>query len=277
MKHLLKIGLIAIVIMLLPVALKAQTPTSSPLPSVTGYVTFDNANKNDTVTVGSRMPYLVSPQTPITGLSFEYKWLFSNSQPILSLAGAPLTAISNDYYTANEISAVMPSTPGNITIMNNVRSVLTATSTILCTGADSTNTIVVIARPTVNWAAGGTEYLCTGSASVSIPLTALTGVSQIEVAYTITYYNTFDKSGGLTSTAPTKYLVLSGTSMNLPASEFGSGDGVYEIEITGITDRISRKSLDPITSVAGELPADAYSVFLVPAPVTSPLQHVRNN
>lgn len=281
MKHQnLKIGIFAAVFALLPALMIAQTSTPTlentpnPVPPGT-YTEFTPSGYEsiDSVTVGSRMPYQVEAQTPVTGLTFEYKWLFAPGQPILDIDGATLTPTTGDYYNTNEISVEIPDAPNTImTITANVRSMLGGVQ--LCTGSDSTYSIRILPRPTVDWASSTPLADC-AAVPVSIPLT-LTGNKDFEVEYIINYYSTYVNGGTPTSTSAVKYIVLTDDNLILPATEFASGNGLYEIEITGITDRISRKSLDPIASDTDDLPNDAFQVLIYPAPVTNPVQHVRN-
>ena len=282
----LKIGFFATAFALLTTAIIAQptlptTPGNPSDPPQTYWTEFTNTGTHDetvdSVTVGSRMPYYVAPQTATTGLSFEYKWLFSPVLQVQDYAGAtlPETVSGSNYYTANKISVVMPGTAGDITITTNVRSVFTATGTVLCDDADVPNTIRVLPRPTIKWDASVPEVGCVASA-VTIPLT-LTGNTQFEVAYIIHYYAGYDNTGTLTSSSSEEYVVLSGNNLVIPASAFPS-NGLYEIEVTSITDRISRKSMDMtlVASQATDLPDDPFQVFVYPAPQANPLQHIRN-
>ena len=66
--------------------------------------------------------------------------------------------------------------------------------------------------------------------------------------------------------------------IEIPATNF-TNDGKYEIRITNLTDRISRKSLDLISAIAGTdipQPNDLYTVHIFPTPTTKKLQHVKN-
>jgi len=280
MKHqVLKIGFFTAFLTLLTVGVNAQTLPNTPNPPVSTYWTdfFTNAGETiDSVTVGSRMPYNVTEQTPVTGLTFEYKWTFSTALTVQDFDGNNLTNKGgSNYYDENEISVVMPSSTGDITITTNVRSLVGGNQ--LCTGFDSTYTIRVLPRPTIKWDATTPVVGCARQA-VSIDLTLLTGNSQFEVEYAISYYDTFDKSGGITSTSSDWVVLTSDDSLDFPATAFDEGEGLYEIEITNITDRISRKSLDMslVAAQTADLPDDAFKVYIYPAPTTNPLQHIRN-
>jgi hypothetical protein len=139
---------------------------------------------------------------------------------------------------------------------------------------------MVVARPTVNWNASTPEVGCVAT-NVTIPLTlthGLLGNPQYEVAYVINHYAGYDNSGTPTSTSSTVYSgALTSANLVIPSTEFSS-NGLYEIDITGITDRISRKSMDmTLVTQAGNIPTDLFQVYIYPAPQTNPLQHIRNN
>lgn len=276
--NVLKTVFFAATFLMLAATTKAQPSLPNTQNPVTTYTPFTPSGTEsiDSVTVGSRMPYKVEAQTPvaITGYSFEYKWLFSPALTVQSLAGAALTGTS-DYYGSNEISVVMPATPGDITIATNVRSMYNGAQLCVAGATDVTNTIRVLPRPTVQWTSNQPVVGCV-AADVNIPVT-LTGQQQFEIAYTVNYYSTWDKSGGLTSASNAYMVVPANGILTFPASTFVA-NGLYEIVITGITDRISRKSLDMslVASAPADVPANPFQVNVVPAPVTNPLQHVKN-
>jgi hypothetical protein len=276
--NVIKIGFLAAA-MLLPAAITKAQPS---LPNTQNPITYtpftpSGTESIDSVTVGSRMPYKVDaqPTVAITDYSFEYKWLFSPALTVQSLAGAGLTGNSG-YYDSNEISVVVPATAGDITVSTNVRSMYNGVELCTAEATDVTNTIRVLPRPTVQWTSNQPVVGCV-AADVNIPVT-LTGQKQFEIEYIIDYYDKWDKSGGLTSSSSSAYMVVPANGiLTFPASTFVA-NGLYEIRITGITDRISRKSLDMslVASVPADLPASPFQVNVVPAPVTNPLQHVKN-
>jgi hypothetical protein len=286
-KNILKIGFLAVAGALLSVGVKAQIPSSNshftvPVNEWTG---FDLLTREavDTVTVGSRMPYKVEAQNAGSGsgLTFEYKWLFSNSNSsngnlaVLDDTGAGIPG-TGDYYANSEISVVIDADVNDlITIHTNVRSLFKGA--VLCTGTtDDTYDVRVVDRPQIDWNADDPIVGCSAS-DVSIPLTKLDGYEQFEIAYTIDHYADINKSGPK-DPGSTKYLVLAGKSIELPASEFVHGEGLYEVTVTGITDRISRKSVDQtlVASLTEDLPTAAYPVIIYPTPQTRPLQHIKN-
>ena len=296
MKHqVLKIGFFAAFFALLTAGVIAQptlpnTPTPPTAAHWTEFTDPPDGESIDSVTVGSRMPYRVDAQTPIPGLDYEYKWLFSTSPALtiqsLSLTPSNLTQSTvdavTDYYSENEISVVMPSTPGLINITTNVRALIGGGTVALpCTGLDVIKDIRVLPRPTIQWVTPPDSIIeCAPNLAaipnVTIPVT-LSGNREFEVAYTITHYAGYISGGTVTSTT-SGYKVLTGNSVDLIGGTDLTAHGLYEITITNITDRISRKSLDMslVASQSTDLPAAPYKVYIYPAPVTNPLQHIRN-
>jgi hypothetical protein len=53
--------------------------------------------------------------------------------------------------------------------------------------------------------------------------------------------------------------------------------GTYTVTITKVIDRITEKALN-LASLAGTINAarNTYSIGIIPAPVTQPIQHIRN-
>ena len=286
--NILKTGFFAIAFAALSIGTNAQTllPSTPNPPGATDYTVFTTTGGEsvDSVTVGSRMPYKVDAQDPVTGLTFEYKWLFSPALTIQDLGGATLTG-SNDYYAANEISVVMPGTVptgdgGKIKIGTNVQSLVEGT--VLCSAENDTEyTIQVVAKPTLSWPTPPEVILCGNKVPVNIPF-ELTGYGQWEVYYEV--YYTASTSGATRDKVVPETKVAIGNygsklgpySFDLPAVDF-EAPGKYEIQITNLTDRISRKSLTPIVATAGaDIPTALYTVNVYPAPTTKPLQHVKN-
>ena len=272
----LKIGFFAACIMLLTTTIHAQTSLDYVEFSVPG-----TPESIDTVTVGSRMPYFVAPQTPVTDMSFEYKWVFGpTSLAILDFDGDPLTTGGTaNYYAENEISVVMPSAPGMLTVNTNVQSLVGGT--VLCApGADDTYNIQVVPVPTMVWK--GTDLLLCGDVTSDVPVDiALTGYGQWMVNYEIVKSDLDGSSPGSPTSVPD---VAIGTTANvigttpddftflIDESNF-SGVGLYKVTITQLTDRFSRKSLDLVN---GTFPATSFEIKVYPTPTTNKLQHIKN-
>ena len=277
-KNKLRTGIFTATFALLSLGLNAQTLPNTPTPPTSAHWTEFTAagtvESIDSVTVGSRMPYRVAPQDNVpTGLTVQCKWLFSNGAPIQSLAGATLTGVDDYYDGVNEISVVMPTATGDITINTNVRYMM-GTTPLCATATDNTYAVRVVPRPTISWAETPVPIVACVATPVTIPVT-VTGYRQFEVEYTVEYWSTFDKSGS--STTNSEWVVLTGNQLIFPETMFPA-TGVYEISITNITDRISRKSLDMslVAAQSSDLPGGAYTVMIIPAPTTNPLQHIKN-
>ena len=265
--HVLKIGFLATALALLSIGLNAQIDYTP--------FTLTGTESIDSVSVGSRMPYRTDAQTPVTGLTFEYKWVFSPARTVQNLAGTALTekGSGSNYYDENEISVLMPATTGVVTLTTNVRSLFNGS--VLCDAGDVNNPIQVVALPTITWTAGDRAG-CEAEA-VIIPVTmtnGLDGLPQYRVTYTLRYFTAFDKTG--TPATTTGVVEPTGSDLVFPASTFNQGLGVYEITVTNITDRISRKSLDQSLVAAQTLPTGVQNVYIYPAPVANPVQHIRN-
>ena len=271
------------------VVLSATAWAQPTLPA--DYVTFQKAGESiDTVTVGSRMAYKVDGDPTINALvtagkmaASEYKWVFSNSAAVLKTDGTtPATASSiaghTGYFKDKEINVKMPTTPQALTLTINEWSMLLG-GTAGCEGTDSVANIQVVNRPTIGW--NGTPE--TGGCSVAdVPISvSLTGYGQWQVSYTIS----FVKHDGTGSVAPVVFtnVPLGATgkkagnySLTIPSTDLVNGEGVYTVTVTNLNDRISRKSLDPIASVASDLPTGTYKINVYPTPKTKKLQHVKN-
>jgi hypothetical protein len=262
--------------------------------------TFDSSKNEDVdyVTAGSRMPYRVKVDPPQGMASIpiswvlQYKWLFDPSLAILPISGGstaltPTTVHSAPahFYAENEISIVIPNSPGTtIQITTDLRTVVNGTA-LNCgtTPTEITNDIVIVPPPSVEWDASLTiagtdpDFKCD---FIPIPV-KITGYSEFEIEFKISF-----DDGDQVSNTETRFITVTvgdvvgggDTDVSIPMGIFAEAAGsvgafgTYEIEIVNITDRISRKSLD---AVAGVVPNDPYIVQIIPAPKPT-LQHIRN-
>jgi hypothetical protein len=277
--NVLKIGFFAVAFALLSAGVKAQTHTN--------YVEFSaagTAESVDTVTVGSRMPYYVAPQTAISGLDFEYKWLFSPALTILNYAGNANAQAGNSaapgYYKENEISVVMPASPGAITVNTNVQWV--SGTTVSCPpGSDDAYSIQVVPAPTMIWKNTPEITQCSPVAA-DVPVDIqLTGYGQWLVNYNIVKSDLDGNNPGTANNKTDRPIGAAKDNVGLTATDFQlmidqgdfSGPGLYTITVTQLTDRISRKSLDLVN---GTLPTSTFVIKVYPTPTTNKLQHVKN-
>jgi hypothetical protein len=260
-------------------------------PTLPGdYVSFQKTGEEtDTVTVGSRMAYKMEALST-AGLTFEYKWQFtgggSHTWKIKKLddSDEATTGTGADFYKENEISVVMPATPGAVTLTADIQS-LFGVNVMCSTLEDTTVNIRVVPAPTLAWSGTLEMPVCipiNGSiGDVLIPIT-LTGYGQWEVSYTIRKMDYDGSNPGSVSpliasvvgtTADRPETTAKPFQLNIAGANF-SGEGRYDVVIDGLTDRISRKSLD---AVDGSFPNNnAFSIYVYPMPTTQKLQHVKN-
>jgi hypothetical protein len=274
--------------------------------------TYDAAT-SDYITIGSRVPYYVAPDAIIAALApasmdysnFQWEVLtaaltpvaitpttYGNTALTVGEGGAPWVqeneisvtwaapAIAGTQYVMRATEHSNPKGPGNFNFG--------------C--ADATpevRNVFVLARPTVafNGASGGGCSVAPAS-TYYVPLT-VTGLGSWQVTFTVSYNGgaavaqapytltvadpiagvndgnviaqaTLSRNADGTPTASTD-----GLAYVLPAAQYG----YYDIAITDITDRISRKSLDVLAASGA---ASTYRIFVNPTPVTSPIQHIKN-
>lgn len=146
--------------------------------------------------------------------------------------------------------------------------------------------VFVLARPAVAFIGteGGGCTVAPGS-NFDVPLT-IKGLGDWQVTYTVAY------NGGAAGAAVTYTLTQAApavTDVNVIAESVlartpGAGLGLvfpvpalkygyYDIAITDITDRTSRKSLDVFAATGA---VGTYKVYVNPVPVTQPIQHIKN-
>ncbi len=276
-----------------------------------GAANVETAN-SDYVTVGSRLPYFVNTDATIQGMTDAgtmkasiFSWNVTNAADV-NVAGASILnyagAAAAQYdkfrvptagtgYFDNEISILWGGptfTAGTAYKVKVAEKSVTNSATIEgCEDATpEVKDIFVLARPTVAFVGteGGGCATAPGS-SFNVPLT-VTGLGNWDVTYTVSY-NGAAASGPATYTltlaapAVTDANVITestsarvtgateGLSYTLPAAQFG----YYDVTITNITDRISRKSMVPLTAAGA---AGTFRIYVSPTPATSPIQHIRN-
>lgn len=290
---------------LLSVQSFAQNVTTPSAPT-------SEAANSDYVTVGSRVPYYAAPDPTIKTMTDAgtmkasiFKWNVTTAAdanmtvPLLEFDGSagqqyndfrvvtPATGfydneISVEWTVANGFAA---NTQYKVKVAEK-----TVTNSMTIAGCEDATPevkdVFVLERPTVAFAAteGGGCGVAPGSA-FDIPLT-VQGLGNWEVTYTVSY------NGGAAS-APANYTLTlgapavtdatviaqsqldrntaagEGLSYTLPLAQYG----YYDVTITNITDRISRKSLAalPASGASG-----TYRIYVTPTPTTQPIQHIRN-
>jgi hypothetical protein len=252
------------------------------------YVISAGADSRDSVTVGSRAGYRVTPDPTIVALSAImnpsiFQWVFSSAAPILKPDGTAATLVSPGFYSDTAISGVMPVAAGTITVSVLERSQPKVGTS--CDGLVQTLNIDVLPRATVTFT--GTGNGACSAQNYNIPVN-LTGFGPWTVEYSITYTTfagvssppvTYTIGGGTAATLGT-VSNHGATSLNLPilTAQLSSGMGTYAVNIINVFDRFAMKSLDLtlVDSQVGDLPAAAFDLFIYPTPTTSPIKHVKN-
>lgn len=283
-------------------AQNVATPTS----------TTSEAANSDYVTVGSRVPYFVTPDATIQAMTDAgtmkasiFKWNVTTAAdavlgtvPILNYSGANATEYNNfraatagtGYYD-NEISvewsAANGFAAGTQYKVKTIEKAVTLSSTVAgCDGTEQEKNVFVLARPTVAFVGteGGGCTTAAGS-NFDVPLT-VTGLGDWQVTYTVAY------NGGAPSAASTYSLTLAAPAVNdgnviaqsTTDRNTGAGEGLmytlpagqygyYDITITNITDRTSRKALTALPAAGA---TGSFRIYVNPTPTTQPIQHIRN-
>jgi hypothetical protein len=244
----------------------------------------------DSVTVGSRMSYMVDPDATISALSYMnpsvFKWAFSNALTINKENGTASTPVVTEpgYIVENAVSAIMPSGAGNFTLSVNEKSQPKAGTG--CDGDIENLSITAFPRPTINFSGVQSNGSC-AAASYNLPL-VLTGYGPWTIEYSISFNAgapvSYTIAGGnaLTVGAVANKPGLIGTpafSLSIPAAQLSGGVGEYNVVILNVYDRIALKSLDRalVGSIATDLPAaNSYKLYIYPTPNTSPIKHIKN-
>lgn len=224
---------------MISVSANAQLTTSAALPA--DYV-VRNTNTDaptatapeavDFVTVGSIMPYNITPDAdvaamvadaPATFLPSVYNWRISGLGTMQQIGGAALTpAVPADpgYYNENEIQVTWGGTAGVATLTVSERSRNTI-GLAQCDGSDSTLNIWVMPRPTVDWSetsftgpqgtagdntVGGCAIAVAGAVTPWDIYVDLSYAQDVKIAYTVTKYT----MAGVAGAPTTQTLVTSG-------------------------------------------------------------------
>lgn len=279
MKHSILLNALVLMFAAIGISFTAQSQT---------YVISAGADARDSVTVGSRAGYRVTPDPTIVALSTImnpsiFQWAFSTAAPILKPDGTAATLVSPGFYSDTAISGVVPAAAGSITVSVLERSQPKVGTS--CDGGTVTLNIDVLPRATITFT--GTGNGACAAQNYNVPVN-LTGFGPWTIEYSITYTNLTG-----TSSPPVTYTIAGGTaatlgtianqgatSLNLPilAAQLSSGQGTYAVNITNVLDRFAMKSLDLtlVASHVGDLPAAAFDLFIYPTPTTSPIKHVKN-
>lgn len=245
----------------------------------------------DYVTVGSVVPYKVTP----------YNWLgLAASMNASSFQWAMTTGVSGTDWTLYKAdgTTALPfvgpnSTESDITI----KWLLEGSYTINvaeksnpkvgtgCVGNVENLPINVIPHPKAMWAAFTDPSGCGLTGPINVPVTCA-GSSTITVSYSVVYTPAATGVAGapsaLTATVAAGGYNQTGKALNLPVTL--SGDGKYDVTITGVVDPISEKSFGLLAAsnalrngASGtDYSATTVTFYSYPTPVTNPIQHLQN-
>ncbi len=239
----------------------------------------------DTVTIGSKMIYQVTPDPVIAADAnmnpshFDWKFSQTDDTPIAN-SGAGITldesAAGSGYYAESTINVAYDAAtyPAGTTIKVKTAEVTQPAFGTGCTGSDEEINVFFVEVPTVE--VNGTTGGGCGISSWNVPLN-VTGYGPYNVTFTVEY-----NQGGTTVTHTEAVGAVANKggsthSLNLTlntTTHLDQGTGRYDIVITNIVDRFSGKSQVAIAGSVGA--ADTYTIGINPTPTTSPIQHIRN-
>lgn len=234
----------------------------------------------DTVTLGSTMPYAVTPDPIIAGMAgmdpSDFYWTVTDDADVDLADGAIFNILqgnSGDTLSNDSITIEWGTSTGDYKVK--VAEVSNPQFGEGCMGDTEERGIMIVDVPSMVF--DGTSGGGCGVTTWSIPLD-VSGYGPFEVDFTITYD---DGSGpGAPETVTDRVVGAvadAGTglslTLDLTAGDLDEGDGTYTVEITDVTDAISRKSL---VDVAGDTNTDQYVVGVYPTPDTSPIRHIEN-
>lgn len=259
----------------------AQTTATSD-----SYTTkYDNEEEPEYVTVGSIMPYKVSPFNwgslrPFMSPSIFRWWLNGDATGYTLLKSdgvSPLAALPaplHEYYPDSAITINWVK-PGIYTIRVHEKNIPRAGINGCDEPADiQTLDVVVAAHPTIQWDGTPTRGACgLDSTTLDIPV-IMTGSKQITVTYDLVYYP-LTGNPVVTPNLKVKFLSTKNNSANtgniqidIPKGSFGR----YEVNIRGITDSVAKKC--GVAAQVSDYPSDSYTLEVLPLQETSPIRFV---
>ena len=232
----------------------------------------------DSVTVTSVIKYFVLPD-PTVSPNYKYDTPantvdFSQVNSTFTWSLKNLLGVTNSSTTP-----IVTVTWGNTAGIDSVKVTEVANSNSSCTGPGTTIPVAVINKPTIVFNPKNALYAdsachtlteVTTGVQYQFGVTATTQSSQIWVDYTVT------KDGVAQSALNGTNVLVTGGQITLTFNDYG----LYEVTLTKVTDRVSRKSTDasgnPIT---GEIAsAGAKFKYHVMRPVqTGPIYRIPNN
>jgi hypothetical protein len=224
----------------------------------------------DTVSVGSQMPYAVTPDANIEAMvgsglldQSQFDWIIESGTGTINTTQSGLSLYPDS------ILITWGGSPEDAQISvaeNSVKS-----GAVLCAGAKQTLDVVIVDLPTLD--ATYSTAAC-GLSNHSVPVD-LTGIGPWEISFEIEYtdlsgststFNDSETVGTIGSTDGTYNLPINLTSLS------GVGSGEYTVSITSIDDRISSKALNDINGTA----TASIQIISAPTPNTGAIRHIDN-
>jgi len=246
---------------------------------------FNGGDEPEYVTVGSIMPYKVTPYNWGTLAQYMnpsiYKWWLNGNATGYNLLKSDGTTIlaalppPNHVYYPDSLISIQWVKTGKYTIRVNEKSMpKNNISTCDQPGDFQTLDVVVADRPNIAWDGPIVHGGCGLDSTIqNIPVT-VKGSKQITVTYTLV----FTPQAGIPVATPAQTVIFNTTKndtisagniqINIPKGGFGK----YEVAITGITDKISSKC--GIVSQQTDYPSDKYTLVAMPSLETSPIEFV---
>jgi hypothetical protein len=238
-----------------------------------------NTTDNDTVTIGSVLPYRVTGDINMHSLRalgiLNYSQFTKNVSVGNTLHDA--TGVGAPAATDSAFSVAWATLGAQTIQVTEVPQVVSGPA--FCAANTQTLNVAVVARPTVVWNGAPSASGCgVAGTAVTIPYT-VAGTGQYDVTYRITY----TPLSGAPSNVVAAGTVINGLgnyqtgsvnlnfSYSVPAATYGR----YDVYVENVTDRISRKS-GITTSQAADMPAAASTFYSYPTPQTQPVQHIQN-
>lgn len=253
--------------------------------STTFTTKYSGGEEPEYVTVGSIMPYKVTPfdwgsLAPFMDPSIFKWWLNGNATGYAMLKSdgvTPLAALpppNNVYYPDSAISIHWIKT-GNYTIRVHEKNMPKAG----INGCDQpgdfqTLDVVVAEHPSIKWDGPTTRGGCgLDSTTQDIPV-IMTGSKKIMVTYDLVYYPvsgtpvTISDQTATFNTTKNNSSNTGNIQIDIPKGNFGR----YEVTIKGIIDSVSKKC--GASAQSSDYPSDKYTLVVLPVRETSPIRFV---
>lgn len=233
--------------------------------------------ERDSVTVTSVMKYFVLPDPAISPL-----YTVSNITDFSNVKSTFDWVIKNTKGTGSSTTPII-SVTWSATGIDSLKVKETPTVGAACAGKETVIPVAIISKPTITFNQIGSVYAdgkCHTQTEVNagiayqFPVTPATESSQVQVDYTMVFTPT---TGTAVTTSATNVPVKSGI-LAITLSNTGNEYGKYEITITRVTDRVSRKSGVASTNDLLTSGGSASFTYTVMAPAkTGPIYRLPNN